>query len=259
MINKKRGYKSSRKAKSDDEGTTIDGMEVAKLIYDNDLTPGEYVYNLLTNGKKHIPDFYRSDLQSELDKIWSFQRQFNVEVLTDILKEEIRSKSKKQTWAILQKPFGLIGVKRETKGAEQKKENFQWRTKALSERLSLEELAIVLQEINGQINNSSGYLGAISDRSKELYFNNLTVGQYLYNQIKEKIEDPVNQFHLDWLEDILNVKYGSAKDTMLKFETYVMYNTSDKAVFLPTVRDRKLRVISGYINLNNVAEPNSEF
>ena len=61
------------------------------------------------------------------------------------------------------------------------------------------------------------------------------------------------------IEDILNVKYGSAKDTMLKFETYVMYNTSDKAVFLPTVRDRKLRVISGYINLNNVAEPNSEF
>ena len=35
-----------------------------------------------------------------------------------------------------------------------------------------------MQEINGQINASSGYLGAISDRSKVLYFNHQTVGQY---------------------------------------------------------------------------------
>ena len=35
-----------------------------------------------------------------------------------------------------------------------------------------------MQEINTQINASSGYLGAISDRSKELYFNKQTVGQY---------------------------------------------------------------------------------
>ena len=35
MINKKRGYKSSRKAKSTDEGQLIDGMEVAKYIYEN--------------------------------------------------------------------------------------------------------------------------------------------------------------------------------------------------------------------------------
>lgn len=36
MINKKRGYKSSRKAKSQDEGQLIDGMEIAKKLY-NDL------------------------------------------------------------------------------------------------------------------------------------------------------------------------------------------------------------------------------
>ena len=35
-----------------------------------------------------------------------------------------------------------------------------------------------MQEINEKISNSSGYLGAISDRSKELYFNRQTVGQY---------------------------------------------------------------------------------
>ncbi len=208
MINKKRGYKSSRKAKSDDEGTAIDGMEVAKLIYDNDLTPGEYVYNLFANGKKHIPDFYRSDLQNELDKIWSFQKQFNVGVLTDILKEEIRSKNKTQTWAILKDPFSIIGVKRETKGVEQKKENYLWRTKALSEELNLEELAIVIQEINNNINSSSGYLGAISDRSKELYFNKQTVGEYLYKQLEvnshTKLKNQVfyRQDYLDEFEAI---------------------------------------------------------
>ena len=63
MINKKRGYKSSRKAKSTDEGQLIDGMEVAKLLYDNNWTPGEFAYQLLKQGKKYIPDFYRSDLQ----------------------------------------------------------------------------------------------------------------------------------------------------------------------------------------------------
>ena len=49
----------------------------------------------------------------------------------------------------------------------------------------MEQTTIVLQEINLQISGSSGYLGKISDRSKELYFNKLTVGQYLYNQVKE--------------------------------------------------------------------------
>jgi CRISPR-associated endonuclease Csn1 len=43
----------------------------------------------------------------------------------------------------------------------------------------------VLTEINNDINKSSGYLGDISDRSKELYFNKQTVGQYLYKQIQE--------------------------------------------------------------------------
>ena len=39
----------------------------------------------------------------------------------------------------------------------------------------------MLQQINNQINSSSGYLGAISDRSKELFFNQQTVGQYQMN------------------------------------------------------------------------------
>jgi CRISPR-associated endonuclease Csn1 len=208
MINKKRGYKSSRKAQSDDEGSAIDGMEVAKYIYDNNLTPGEYVYELLKNGKKIIPEFYRSDLQGELDRIWNNQKQYHQNVLTESLKEEIHGKGKKQTWAILKEPFDLVGVKRETKGAEQKKENFSWRVKALSEMLSLEELAIVLQEINNSISSSSGYLGAISDRSKELYFKKQTVGEYLYKQLEinphTKLKNQVfyRQDYLDEFEAI---------------------------------------------------------
>src|SRR5690606_37900860 len=64
-INKKRGYKSSRKAKNEDEGQAIDGMSIAKRLYDEGITPGQLVYKLLKEGKKYIPDFYRSDLQAE--------------------------------------------------------------------------------------------------------------------------------------------------------------------------------------------------
>ncbi len=185
MINKKRGYKSSRKAKSTDEGQLIDGMEVAKQLYDNDLTPGQFVFQLLAQGKKHIPDFYRSDLQNEFDKIWNFQKQFYTEILTDELKEKLIGKNDKQTWAICQEPFEIIGIKREGKRDEQRKENYLWRVDSLSQKLDLERLAIVFQEINKQINNASGYLGNISDRSKELFFNRQTVGQYLISKLNE--------------------------------------------------------------------------
>ena len=187
MINKKRGYKSSRKAKSQDEGQLIDGMEVAKKLYNENLTPGQFCLQLLQEGKKHLPDFYRSDLQAEFDKIWEKQREFYSEILTDELKGNLQGKNEKATWAICAEPFQIVGVKRETKGEELKKENFAWRVQALSNKMDLENLAVVLQKVNGQINNSSGYLGAISDRSKELYFHKKTVGQY---QIAVLAENP---------------------------------------------------------------------
>src|SRR5690554_2928784 len=43
-INKKRGYKSSRKAKNEEEGELIDGMEVAKKMHDKQLTPGQFTF-----------------------------------------------------------------------------------------------------------------------------------------------------------------------------------------------------------------------
>lgn len=178
MINKKRGYKSSRKAKGTEDGVLIDGMEIAKKLYNDNLTPGQLCLQLLQSGKKYLPDFYRSDLQAEFDRIWNKQKEYYSEIFTDKLKDNLRGKNEKATWAICKEPFNLVGIARTTKGEELKKENFVWRVKALSEKMDLENLAVVLQKVNGQLNASSGYLGAISDRSKELYFNKQTVGQY---------------------------------------------------------------------------------
>lgn len=218
QINKKRGYKSSRKAKNTEEGQLIDGMEIAKKLYDENLTPGQLSLQLLQNNKKHLPDFYRSDLQSEFDKVWNFQKQFYT-FLTDELKEELKGKNEKTTWAICAPKKDtsnekndrfvwrwhetvtqwdpelstnqtvvvekkLVGEKRQGNLSEQKIENYQWRVKALSEQLSPEQLIVVFQKINGQINNASGYLGNISDRSKALYFNRQTVGQYQMAQLE---------------------------------------------------------------------------
>ena len=55
MINKKRGYKSSRKLKGQDEGQIIDGMTIAKKLYDENLTPGEYLLSLHKEGKNTHP------------------------------------------------------------------------------------------------------------------------------------------------------------------------------------------------------------
>lgn len=209
QINKKRGYKSSRKAKSAEEGQLIDGMEVAKQLYDTNLTPGQFSLNLLGSGKKNIPDFYRSDLQAEFYKVWNMQKTYYPDLLTDKLKEELQGKNKSQTWAICAKPFGIIGIKRQTKGNDLRLENYRWRSKALTDKMDLEQLAIVLQEINGQINNASGYLGNISDRSKELHFNHQTVGQYQMAKLAENPnyslkkqvfyrQDYLNEFEQIW-------------------------------------------------------------
>ena len=209
QINKKRGYKSSRKAKSTEEGQLINGMEIAKQLYEKNLTPGQLSFQLLLDGKKHLPDFYRSDLQNEIDLVWHRQQQYYPDKLSDSLKEELKGKNKSQTWAICAKPFDIVGIKRITKGQDLKIENYQWRSDAIHKQMGLEELAIVLQEINGQIYNASGYLGDISDRSKALYFNHQTVGQYLIAELdrnpnfslKNQVfyrQDYLNEFETIW-------------------------------------------------------------
>lgn len=183
MINRKRGYKSSRKAKSTDEGQLIDGMEIAKKLYHKNLTPGQLVLELVEAGKKYFPDFYRSDLQAEFDRIWDFQKQFYSDVLTDEFKKQLAGKGKQNTTKIFLAKYGIYTAA--NKGANKKLEATHWRVDALSKQLSTEELAFVISDLNGNVNNSSGYLGAISDRSKELFFNKQTVGQYLMEQLEQ--------------------------------------------------------------------------
>ncbi|WP_394264964.1 type II CRISPR RNA-guided endonuclease Cas9 [Bergeyella zoohelcum] len=182
-INKKRGYKSSRKAKNEDEGQLIDGMEIAKRLYEENLTTGQLSLQLLKEGKKSLPDYYRSDLQFELDKVWNFQKQFHSDILTDEFYAQLKGKGQRATSALFLAKYQIYTAENKGSREDKKLQAYQWRVDALSKVLTREQLAFVITEINNNLNNSSGYLGAISDRSKELYFNNETVGEYLWKQI----------------------------------------------------------------------------
>ncbi|HLV23684.1 MAG TPA: type II CRISPR RNA-guided endonuclease Cas9, partial [Moheibacter sp.] len=195
-------------------------------LYEENLTPGQLAYQLLKEGKKSIPDFYRSDLQAEFDKVWNFQKQFYPEFLTDELYEALKGQGKdntrKRILAISQTYTAEIkdldkDQKNEktiklTKTQQKKIQSYKWRSEAISKQIEKEEVAYVLTEINNNLKNSSGYLGAISDRSKELYFNKQTVGQYLYQQLQEnrhtRLKNQVfyRQDYLDEFETIWNTQ-----------------------------------------------------
>jgi CRISPR-associated endonuclease Csn1 len=185
MINKKRGYKSSRKAKNEEDGQAIDGMATAKRLYEENLTPGQLCYQLLKEGKKSLPDFYRSDLHRELEIVWNFQKQFHADILTAEFRKEIEGKGQRATAATFWGKYGFNTAEIKGTREEKKLKAYEWRSNAVNTQLKKEELAYVITEINNNINNSSGYLGAISDRSKELYFKKETIGQYLYKQLQQ--------------------------------------------------------------------------
>jgi CRISPR-associated endonuclease Csn1 len=239
-INKKRGYKSSRKAKSGDDGKSIDGMAIAMKLYEENLTPGEFVFNNLILGKKFIPDFYRSDLKSEFDRVWNFQKQFYPDILNEKFYTEIEGKGQKATSALFYKTHGfntaeIKNIDDDLKNVQtiklhardlKKLQGYKWRTKAIREKLSKEEVAYVLTDINNNLNNSSGYLGAISDRSKELYFNKETIGQNLYRQLQHNRHKSLKrqvfyrQDYLDEFETIWNTQasFHSQLTEQLKIE-----------------------------------------
>lgn len=212
MLNKKRGYKSSRKAKTAEEGDAIDGMKIAKEIFENNLTPGQWVYNSLQKGKKYVPDFYRSDLQKELERIIKFQNKFYPEICNEKLLDEIKDKSKTVTSQYFSKTLNIPLAENKGTRDETKLQHYKWRNEALNNKLDLNVLAYIITEIKNQINQSSGYLGAISDRSKELYFNQETVGQFLYKQLQDnahaKLKNQVfyRQDYLDEFEKIWEVQ-----------------------------------------------------
>jgi len=213
-INKKRGYKSSRKAKNEEEGNLIDGMAVAKELYDNNLTPGQFVFNLLSEEKKYIPDFYRSDLQNEFDAIWECQKQFYPDILTNDLYKKLQGQGKQKSSKLFLAIHQIYTAENKGKRDAVKLQHYKWRSEAISNQLKIDEVAYVLVEINNNLNNSSGYLGAISDRSKELYFNKETVGENLYKQIQENPHTSLrNQvfYRQDYLDEFEQIWETQAK------------------------------------------------
>lgn len=180
MINKKRGYKSNRKTKSTEEGSAIDSINIAKELYEKGVTPGQYVYQRLSIRQYYIPDFYVSDLRAELDRIYTTQQEFYPDILTQELYNDISGKNSKATYAILNSR-GITPA--ENKGSDKKITAYSWRNDAVSKQLPIEIVAYTLVELNGAINSSNNYLGAIGDRSKQLYFEHLTVGQMLMKEL----------------------------------------------------------------------------
>ena len=208
MINKKRGYKSNRKVDKKEEGQLIDGMSIARKLYDEHLTPGQFVYQTLQSGNRYIPTFYQSDLRAEFNAIWDYQAQFYPDILDDELKSKIHGRKKNDSAKV------LYAVKHVSTAENKDRKTrlqvaYRWRSEAVNKQLPIEQVAAVLCDINGDISNSSGYLGKISDHSKELYFQKLTIGQYLMQQldrdphyrIKNRVfyrQDYLNEFNTIW-------------------------------------------------------------
>lgn len=209
MINKKRGYKSNRKAQSQEEDTLIDGMAIARKLYDEHLTPGQFTYNLLQNTKsRKIPSFYRSDLQAEFDAIWQKQSEFYPLVLTDEVKEQLHGRNQRTTAELFRTLCSVPPA--EVKDRKTRTLTlYRWRDQAVREKLEIQAVAAALVGINGDIANSSGYLGNISNLSKELYFSKMTVGEYLMSKLdadphyrlKDRVfyrQDYLNEFETIW-------------------------------------------------------------
>ncbi len=214
MINKKRGYKSSRKVKNQEEGKLIDGMEIAKVLYADNITPGQYTLRLLNKGKHFIPDYYRSDLLLEFDKIWNFQKRLLPDILTDDFRIEVEGKPKRYSSIAFYKKYGFNTAELKGTREEKRLQAYKLRNNAINQPLSKEEVAFVIAEINNDINNSSGYLGAISDRSKELYFNKITVGQFLYKNLIDKPDEGIKNmvfYRQDYMDEFENIWETQAK------------------------------------------------
>ena len=183
MLNKKRGYKSNRKANDKEDGKLFDGMTIAKKLYEERLTPAEYSLRLLYKGKKFTPEYYRSDLIEEFEKIWNEQQKYYPEILTDEFKQQLEGKAKSNTSKLFLGKYGIYSA--DTKGLDRRLQPLKWRVEAMKQQVDKDVLAFVISDLKGQIANTSGLLGAISDRSKELYFSKQTIGQYLWTSLQE--------------------------------------------------------------------------
>ena len=211
MINKKRGYKSNRKTKADpsEDGQIVDSMDIARKLYDDDITPGQYLNQTYSASHRYVPSFYRSDLKDEFERVWAFQSQFHSDILTAELHDQLQGRGSRDTSKMFVAKFGVYAADNKGKAIEKNMREFRWRAEALESKQDIRIVAYVLASLNGQIAASSGYLGAISDHSKELIFRNQTVGQYLmecidadpHYRIKGKVfyrADYMREFDVIW-------------------------------------------------------------
>ena len=212
-INKKRGYKSNRKAKNDeDTGQLIDNMDIAQHLYANKLTPGQYAYTQLSKGKKYIPTFYASDLRNEFNLIWQYQSAFYPQILTHELKDLLHDAGKKGTLSLFKKLH--IDAAEEKKRDCRRLTYYSWRNAAISHRLPIEQVVTCLSEINQAIASSSGLLGSISDHSKELAISHQTVGQYMVSKLNDNPHFSFKNhvfYRNDYLKEFLAIWANQAK------------------------------------------------
>ncbi|MBO6222153.1 MAG: type II CRISPR RNA-guided endonuclease Cas9 [Bacteroidales bacterium] len=245
MINKKRGYKSNRKTDTENEGTAIDNRDIAKILFERNMTPGEYGFELLNSGKKYVPEFYKSDLEKELDTVWNYQKEFYPEFLTDDFRKQIAGRGRNDISKLFLAKHGIYTA--DNKGKERKFQSFRWRKVALTEKLEKEVLAYVICDICGNIKNSSGYLGEISDRSKELYFNQKTVGQWLYENM---CQDPhfstrnIVFYRQDYIDE-----FNTIWNTQAKFHNELSEDLKRKIEKEIIFYQRRLKSQKGLINL----------
>lgn len=195
MLNKKRGYKSSRKGQDagadgiENIGQAIDGMSVAKEMQVKNMTPGEYAFQLLSqNPKAKLPDFYSSDLENEIVAIIKNQLKYHTDLPND-LASQIKNKSKNATYYLLSTTLAIPYAENKGTRDEKKIQAYTWRSLAAKHKVDKSEMAFVIGEIKDSISKSSGYLGNISNRSKELAFNQQTVGQYQYKKLQDNAHE----------------------------------------------------------------------
>lgn len=179
MINKKRGYKSSRKFVKAEEGEVVDGIAVVKILQETNKTPGEYMCDVMAKGNNLTPDFYLSDLKNEFSLLWARQREFFPNVFTDSLRDILVGCKSKVFSELVLKYTGVTIAK--TKKRQDRLMCYQWRKDALSKQLPLEEVFAAIGQVLTEISQSSATLSKISDNSKMLVLKQLTVGEYLYD------------------------------------------------------------------------------
>lgn len=202
-INKKRGYKSNRKMNVADE-EILDEIDIAKELVEKKWTPGQHALSLLNAGQKKVPKYYRSDLYNELRTIIAVQGAEYPDIFNERLLEEIDGLRLQATSKLFRGRYDTETA--ENKGSRQEKNlrAYEWRVACAKVVQPKEIVTYVMAQINNDIVSSSGYLAAIGDRSKELYFNNQTVGEYLYAQIRrDRHQSLVNQvfYRNDYIEE----------------------------------------------------------